>query len=262
MHPTLRTRIGALALVAVVSAGTTALVLPRATAQSTQPAPQLVQGLPDFTNLVSRVGPAVVNIEAVTDGRSAGAAQGLPDDAEIPEIFRRFFGPGMPFPMPPGGSGGGTSLGSGFIISADGYVLTNHHVIAASETGGGITVSLPGEEPVSAEVVATDVNRRALWMTRLNAALNEVAVDVRAGSLYEPVARYSLSLRLPGGNEHKATISDVLSHRLGIFGHANDSKLEDGADARWLVTFHVDGRTLPWGLPSGASLDGDAPWHP
>ena len=49
-------------------------------------------------------------------------------------------------------------------------------------------------------------------------------------SLYEPISRYSASLRLPGGNEHKATVSDVLTHRLGLFGHANDSKLEDGLD--------------------------------
>ena len=53
-------------------------------------------------------------------------------------------------------------------------------------------------------------------------------------SLHEPVAKYSASLRLPGGNEHKATISDLLSHRLGLFGHAQDSRLEDGQDARML----------------------------
>ena len=53
-------------------------------------------------------------------------------------------------------------------------------------------------------------------------------------SLYEPVSKYALSLRLPGGNEHRATVSDLLSHRLGLFSHANDSKLEDGADPRFL----------------------------
>ena len=52
--------------------------------------------------------------------------------------------------------------------------------------------------------------------------------------MYAPVAKYAVSLRLPGGNEHKATVSDLLSHRLGLFGHANDSKLEDGGDARLL----------------------------
>jgi beta-lactamase class C len=52
--------------------------------------------------------------------------------------------------------------------------------------------------------------------------------------LYEPVSKYAPNLRLPGGNEHKATISDLMSHRLGLFGHANDSKLEDGMDPRLL----------------------------
>ena len=102
----LRAKVGALALVAVVSAATTAVVLPQATAQSSAasaPAPQLVQGLPDFTNLVARVGPAVVNIEATSDGSSdADSLGGMPGNDEIPEIFRRFFGPGMIPDMPRG----------------------------------------------------------------------------------------------------------------------------------------------------------------
>jgi beta-lactamase class C len=53
-------------------------------------------------------------------------------------------------------------------------------------------------------------------------------------SLYEPVGKYAASLRLPGGNEQKATVSDLLSHRLGLFSHANDSKLEDGFDPKYL----------------------------
>jgi beta-lactamase class C len=53
-------------------------------------------------------------------------------------------------------------------------------------------------------------------------------------SLYAPVAKYAPSLRLPAGNEHRATVSDLLSHRLGLFSHAQDSKLEDGADPRYL----------------------------
>jgi beta-lactamase class C len=53
-------------------------------------------------------------------------------------------------------------------------------------------------------------------------------------SLYAPVAKYSASLRLPAGNEHRATIADLLSHRLGLFAHANDSKLEDGQNPRFL----------------------------
>jgi beta-lactamase class C len=52
--------------------------------------------------------------------------------------------------------------------------------------------------------------------------------------LYDPVVRYSASLKLPGGAEHRATVADVLSHRLGLFSHAQDSKLEDGMDVRYL----------------------------
>jgi len=53
-------------------------------------------------------------------------------------------------------------------------------------------------------------------------------------SLYEPAGKYAATLKLPAGNEQKATISDLLSHRLGLFGHANDSKLEDNMDPRFL----------------------------
>jgi beta-lactamase class C len=53
-------------------------------------------------------------------------------------------------------------------------------------------------------------------------------------SLEDPVAQHAPSLRLPGGAEHRATVADLLSHRLGLFGHAEDAKLEDGLDPRWL----------------------------
>src|SRR5690349_21240760 len=65
------------------------------------PAPELVVGLPDFTRLVEQVGPAVVSVEAEVGGkpRVATAQRGrgqpqMPDEDDIPEFFRRFFGPG------------------------------------------------------------------------------------------------------------------------------------------------------------------------
>jgi beta-lactamase class C len=60
-----------------------------------------------------------------------------------------------------------------------------------------------------------------------------LAAEGKVG-LYDPISKYNTTLRLPGGNEHKATVSDLMSHRLGLFGHANDSKLEDGIDPRLL----------------------------
>ena len=62
-------------------------------------------------------------------------------------------------------------------------------------------------------------------------------------SLFDPVSRWSSSLRLPGGAEARATVSDLLTHRLGLFSHAQDSKLEDDYDPRWLratlATLHL-----------------------
>jgi len=127
------------------------------------PAPTLVSGLPDFTNLVQRVGPAVVNIRAeVTPRRAARGQPQMPDEEQIPEIFRRFFGDEMPFPGGPGGPGGpgprgprggGTSLGSGFLMSADGYVMTNHHVVEGADT---VTVTLSDRREFPAKVVGSD----------------------------------------------------------------------------------------------------------
>ncbi len=158
----------AVSLVAVLSAATTAFVLPAATAQSAQatqadsattvsstPQAPLVSGLPDFTRLVERVGPAVVSIET-TMGARQGRGQQMPDDAQIPEIFRRFFGPGFEFP---GGQGvpdnapRGRGMGTGFIISADGYLLTNHHVIDGADE---VKVRLSDRREFTATVVGSD----------------------------------------------------------------------------------------------------------
>lgn len=161
----------AVSLVAVLSAATTAFVLPAATAQSAQatqadsattvsstPQAPLVSGLPDFTRLVERVGPAVVSIET-TMGARQGRGQQMPDDAQIPEIFRRFFGPGFEFPGGPGGQGApdnaprGRGMGTGFIISADGYLLTNHHVIDGADE---VKVRLSDRREFPATVVGSD----------------------------------------------------------------------------------------------------------
>ena len=66
-----------------------------AVAQST--APQLVTGLPDFTQLVEQVGPGVVNVEATVGSRRSAQAD---EEVEIPEIFRRMLPPGFQMPGP------------------------------------------------------------------------------------------------------------------------------------------------------------------
>ncbi|MDQ3617154.1 MAG: DegQ family serine endoprotease [Pseudomonadota bacterium] len=132
---------------------------PIAPAPSATPSAPIVTGLPDFTTLVERVGPAVVNIRAEIAAPRRSARAQMPEEAEIPEIFRRFFGPGMPFPGAPQGPQGpqeprgGVSQGTGFLISADGYVLTNHHVVDGAET---VQVSLSDRREFTAEVIGSD----------------------------------------------------------------------------------------------------------
>ncbi len=109
--------------------------------------------LPDFADLVERTSPAVVNIESI---RTAEAAmrRGQPsmDDEEMPEFFRRFFGePGQPGQSPVPRDR--VSQGSGFLISADGYVLTNHHVIDGADE---VVVRLSDRREIKAEVVGSD----------------------------------------------------------------------------------------------------------
>ena len=123
---------------------------PIAPPPSSQPSRPLVTGLPDFTSLVERVGPAVVNVSAEIAPRTARG--GAPGQEQIPEIFRRFFGPGVPFPEAPEGRGG-VSQGTGFLISDDGYLLTNHHVVDGADT---VQVRLSDRREFTAEVVGSD----------------------------------------------------------------------------------------------------------
>ena len=125
-------------------------------------APQIVSGLPDFTQLVEQVGPGVVNIEAKVGTRAGGrgaqpAEEQVPEGGEMPEFFRRFFGPDFQMPGPQQGPRGpqrrGTSMGSGFIISPDGYVLTNHHVVDGADE---VTVKLSDRRELVAKVIGSD----------------------------------------------------------------------------------------------------------
>ncbi|WP_419834576.1 DegQ family serine endoprotease [Endozoicomonas atrinae] len=108
-------------------------------------------GLPDFEALFEQASPAVVNISTLATPKARQSIYG-PGGEEIPEIFRRYFGIPLPDESPSGRSQP-MSLGSGFIISPDGYILTNNHVIDGADQ---IIVKLSDRSERSAELVGAD----------------------------------------------------------------------------------------------------------
>ncbi|MDR5170934.1 DegQ family serine endoprotease [Methylobacillus sp. Pita2] len=123
--------------------------------------PVLAKELPDFTELAEKQGAAVVNIsvtQVMQSGPGGSPFQGLPEDEALNEFFRRFGIPG--FPGAPRGQGGpqqpeykSQSLGSGFIISNDGYILTNAHVVREADE---VIVKLNDKREFKAKIVGAD----------------------------------------------------------------------------------------------------------
>src|SRR5713101_5621320 len=107
--------------------------------------------LPDFTRLVEEQGGAVVNISTTQAVRRSALPQvpGI-EDEEVLEFFRRFVPRQQPGPAPRPES---RSLGSGFIISADGYILTNAHVVEGADE---INVKFTDKRELKAKVIGAD----------------------------------------------------------------------------------------------------------
>lgn len=116
----------------------------------------LVTGLPDFTDLIDKVGPAVVNIRTTEKVKQGQAG---PGDEEMQEFFRRFFGTPAPRPTPRGRRAPPQEqevqrgVGSGFIISNDGFVLTNAHVVDGADE---VIVTLTDRREFKAKVLGAD----------------------------------------------------------------------------------------------------------
>jgi serine protease Do len=117
---------------------------------------QADEALPDFTTLVEQASPAVVNISTKQKLPDRVASGQMPDLEGLPPMFREFFERNMPQqPRSPRGDRQreAMSLGSGFIISSDGYVLTNNHVVADADE---IIVRLSDRSELQAKLIGTD----------------------------------------------------------------------------------------------------------
>jgi serine protease Do len=124
-------------------------VEPGAPQRPSAPAPATYSGAPDFTRVAGLAVKGVANISSVQVVRTARSP--FPDD----EFFRYFFGDGDLFAPRDRRS---LSLGSGVIISADGYVVTNNHVIGEDvrATRTEITIALPDKREVRGKIIGTD----------------------------------------------------------------------------------------------------------
>jgi len=248
----LRTYFAAAAFAACLPLATYAATA-TATAPASTPAPAVAPvapvavpgvNLPDFTTLVDKVGPSVVNIRTTTRVSSSNDLRGLPpgmDDGDMSEFFRRFFGipmPGTPgSPRGGGGSGGGSGggdqggdsggsqgnrnapqdsspdspdnseqssgVGSGFIMSADGYVMTNAHVVDDADT---IYVTLTDKREFKAKLIGVD-ERTDVAVVKIQA--NSLPAITVGDSNKVRVGEWVLAIGSPFGLDNTVTAGIV-----------------------------------------------------
>jgi len=162
-------------------------------------------GLPDFTRLVEKASPGVVNISTVQnqeggDNSPFGQLRG-PNGEPIPDIFRHFFRDLPQFrefqrkaPQ---------SLGSGFIISDDGFILTNHHVIKDADQ---VMVRLNDRRELEARVIGSD-ERTDVALLKIEAEDLPVLKLGRSSEL--KVGEWVLAIGSPFGFDHSVTAGIV-----------------------------------------------------
>ncbi|HXZ60428.1 MAG TPA: DegQ family serine endoprotease [Steroidobacteraceae bacterium] len=154
--------------------------------------------LPDFTQLVERYGPAVVNVEVVEKAQPAPGFQGLSPNDPFYDFFRRF---GIPAPGegPRGNQPPVRGAGSGFIVSPDGYILTNTHVVAEAET---VTVRLTDRREFQAKVIGAD-ERTDVAVIKISAS-NLPIVKLGDPARIKP-GQWVLAIGSPFGFENSVT---------------------------------------------------------
>ena len=163
--------------------------------------PVLAKTLPDFENLVENYSPTVVNIQS----RGALQPTAANRNQQVPEFLQRFFqfdGPMQPGPAPRGQApnpGRSDSIGSGVIVSADGYILTNAHVVREAAE---IVVRLHDRKEYVAELVGSD-NHSDIAV--LKVAADNLPHAKLGDSDAVKVGQWVLAIGAPFGLEQTAT---------------------------------------------------------
>jgi serine protease Do len=168
------------------------------------------QSLPDFTDLVEKVGPAVVNIRTLERSRVAARGGATPEiDEDMLEFFRRF---GLPVPnqpsprgprQAPDGEPQQRGVGSGFILSADGFVMTNAHVVDGAEE---VIVTLTDKREFKAKAIGAD-RRSDVALLKIEA--NNLPT-VRLGDVNRlKVGEWVIAIGSPFGLENTVTAGIV-----------------------------------------------------
>jgi serine protease Do len=179
-----------------------------------QPVQSTSAGLPDFADLVDRVGPAVVNIRTTERARmNQGGPNGM-NDPEMEEFFRRFFGVPVPRQQQPDTPRGRRQapqqeeevprgVGSGFVISADGYIMTNSHVVEGADE---VYVTLTDKREFKAKIIGSDKRSDVAVVKIEGSNLPRIAVGdsnkVRAGE-------WVIAIGSPFGLENTVTAGIV-----------------------------------------------------
>jgi serine protease Do len=168
-----------------------------------------VRGLPDFTELVEQVGPSVVNIRTL-EKTKANPANPSASDEEMQELFRRFFGvpiPNGPRPSPrqnrPQDDAQPRGVGSGFILTADGFIMTNAHVVDGADE---VLVTLTDKREFKARIVGAD-KRTDVAVVKIQAS---GLPAVRVGDVSRlKVGEWVMAIGSPFGLENSVTAGIV-----------------------------------------------------
>ncbi|MDB6162006.1 MAG: serine protease Do [Gammaproteobacteria bacterium] len=181
-------------------ASQTQTIAPPSSIPTVPAAETAVRALPDFSPLVEKYGPAVVNVEVVEKAQpsTGGGPQGLSPNDPFYDFFRRF---GIPTPDqgPRGNAPPVRGAGSGFIVSADGYILTNTHVVGNADE---VTVRLTDRREFPAKVIGAD-ERTDVAVIKISAS-NLPTVKLGDPSKVKP-GQWVLAIGSPFGFENSAT---------------------------------------------------------